>query len=166
MAKKRFRGKPRKLSGFITGALHPNVLRRMKVSEIDKNWFEVVGPLLAGKSSVCGIEGNELVVIACSSSVAQQIKMRAGTIISRVKAIWNIDISGLKVFVGRKERQKNSTHIVSTDIRIRPSKHEIQKELQLLENRLDDGKLARSIASLKATYRKRFGNGEKNRKSL
>ncbi len=164
MAKKRFRSRPRKLSGLITGALHPKVLKRMKISEISQNWIEVVGPLLAGKSSVSGLEEDHLVVIASSSSVAQQVKMRAGTVRERIKSIWDLDISGVKVYVGRQERKNSSSQQTRNTIRINPSPQDVKRELEYMEKRLDDEKLARALANLKATYRKRFGSDENSRK--
>lgn len=158
MAKRRFRSKPRKLSGFITGSLHPNVLRRMKVTEIGHHWVEVVGPLLAGKSSVSGLEEDQLVVMASSSSVAQQIKMRAGTIRQRIRDIWNIEVDGIKVYVGSRPKRPDVPHSPGKGPSMSPSSREIMQELDVLEDRLDNPKLARSLARLRAIYRKRFGN--------
>jgi len=159
MANRRFRSKPRKVSGFITSSLHPNVIKRMKVAEIGRNWNEVVGSTLASRSSVSGMDGERLLVVAYSSSYAQQIKMRAGTICRKIKYIWDIDFCGIAVFVGKeRSRPKNEDFSgESTGSMIKLSSLEIRQEMDVLKDKLNNKELARSIAGLKAIYRKRFG---------
>lgn len=166
MANRRFRSKPRKVSGFIEASLHPNAVRRIRVSEIRLRWDEVVGGTLAGKSSVSGIDGERLLVVAYSSSAAQQIKMRAGTICRRIKYTWNMDFSGISVFVGKERpRADGKLHVSEGPGRvIIPSKQEVRRELDIILDKLDDNELARSIAGLRAIYKKRF-SGKKELKS-
>lgn len=97
------RGRLLSISEILPGALPNRLALHLKIGEIKARWREVVDDALAGRTEPVMFEyGGEnmpptLVISARSPASAQKIKMLGRAIAARMKEIFDIEISNVRV---------------------------------------------------------------------
>jgi len=162
MIRKKFRKKdsPENISALLSVSMPPGTINRMKFEKVRQNWPNIVGSRLASKSRVVSMENRKISICASSPPAAQHIQMKSRAILSVLQKVWDLDIDGIRVFVGNvnsgknesPERKKNKT------TRIKVDQEEVRKEAKKIEDMIGNSSIASSLASLKVTCRTRFGN--------
>jgi hypothetical protein len=99
------RGTLRSVGEIIKSAMPHKLALHIMISEIKERWGEVVEPALTSRSSPvmfeyesCGVDVY-LLVQASSPAAAQRIKMLDGKISGKLKELWQIEITGVRVKV-------------------------------------------------------------------
>lgn len=162
MIRKRFRKKdsPENISALLSVSMPKGTINRMKFEKVRQNWSRIVGSRLASKSRVVSMEDRKISVCASSPPAAQHIQMKSRAILSVLQKVWNLDIDGIRVFVGNVNSGKNESserkEVKST--RIRVDQEEVRKEAERIQDMIGNSSIASSIASLKVTCKTRFGN--------
>lgn len=162
MIRKRFRKKdsPENISALLSVSMPPGTINRMKFEKVKQNWSSIVGSRLASKSRVVSMEDRKISVCASSPPAAQHIQMKSRAILSVLQKVWDLDIDGIRVFVGNVKSGKNESsgrkEVKST--RIRVDQEEVRKEAERIQDMIGNSSIASSIASLKVTCKTRFGN--------
>ncbi|MCH8274321.1 MAG: DUF721 domain-containing protein [Armatimonadetes bacterium] len=76
---------PRQLGGLLAQALgRPEILKRARAQAVARRWAECVGDILARKSAPERFDGTTLWVAVSSAPWAQELRMQAGAIMSRL----------------------------------------------------------------------------------
>lgn len=82
-------------------ALTPEIRRGLAVAGMASAWDGIVGEKLARRTAPEKIEKTTLTVVAADGAFAQEISMRGGTIARQITKRWGIEITSVKVRVGR-----------------------------------------------------------------
>ena len=98
------RGVLRSVGEILGGAMPQKLALHIRIAEIKERWAEVVDSALASRSEPVMFEhepdgGVYLLVSASSPAAAQRVKMLSGRISDKLKEIWRIDITGVRVKV-------------------------------------------------------------------
>lgn len=162
MIRKRFRKKdsPENISALLSVSMPKGTINRMKFEKVRQNWSRIVGSRLASKSRVVSMEDRKISVCASSPPAAQHIQMKSRAILSVLQKVWNLDIDGIRVFVGNVNsgRNESSERGKNKSTRIRVDQEEVRKEAERIQDMIGNSSIASSIASLKVTCKTRFGN--------
>ena len=127
-------------------------------------WSEIVGPALAARSCLTRIDGTVAIICASSPAAAQQFRMKGKKIINLLTDKGDVKVTSMKIYVGTLSSSKASAEGSGGSRMARKILPDL-REVRLIERELSDKdldpRLASSLASLMATYRKRFGRKEK-----
>jgi len=133
----------------------------MRVVEINRMWTEIVGPALAAGSCLIRIDGTIAVICASSPAAAQQLRMKGKKIITLLAGKGDVRVTSMKIYVGSLSSQQSPAQGSMKARKILPDAREVRVIERELSEQDMDPRIAGSLASLMATYRKRFGRKEK-----
>jgi len=101
------------------------------------------------------------IICASSPAAAQQLRMKGRKIITLLEAKGDVKVTSMKIYVGSLSSPQGPVEGSRIARKILPDLEEVRDiERELSEKDLDP-RLTTSLASLMATYRKRFGRKEK-----
>ena len=98
------RGTLRSVGEILGNAMPGKLALHFKVAEMKERWVEVVDKALASRSSPVMFEYEPdgsvfLLVRASSPAAAQRVNMLGGRISGKLKELWRIEITGVRVKV-------------------------------------------------------------------
>ncbi|MGC9372181.1 MAG: DUF721 domain-containing protein [Thermovirgaceae bacterium] len=138
-------------------ALTPEIRRGLAVAGMASAWDGIVGEKLARRTAPEKIEKTVLTVVAVDGAFAQEISMRGGSIAREITKRWGIEVTSVKVRVGRlpgkkggrKPAKKQKGAIRVPEKTVKASRSEIDSTVGR-----EDAEAA--LARLMALYRTRF----------
>ncbi len=159
-SRKRRHGEVATLGSLLLSSLSREQARMIQMAELCTRWSEVVGPLLAGKSAPESLLDGALMIVAANPSYAQEIGMRGGDIASLVREKWSLEVSSVKVRVGKPKTVRKSAGPRRKSSPVKPDPEEIAACRDRIEEIVPRDDIAEGLARLMAQYRKRFGGKE------
>jgi len=138
-------------------SLPEEAIQRIRVQEINGSWSEFVGPALAEKSRLVRVDGRNALICASSPSAAQQLRMRGKKLLTLLQTKGGLNISVIKVYLGSTTSSQHKKNLSRTSRKILPTLDEVRQAEEDISGDHLDPEVAHSLASLIATYRKRFG---------
>lgn len=146
--------KTRRLGDVLASNLPPAVLTAMSIGELVKSWESIAGPKIGKKSRPVSIEGDILVVVCETPSVAHVLYMMGGAASRRIENRWKLGIRGIRAVVGKTEKNREIRKKESS--RLEPSPSVVQACLDYAGEKIDRPDVAQALASLMATYMRKF----------
>ncbi|MDD2378998.1 MULTISPECIES: DUF721 domain-containing protein [Aminobacterium] len=134
-----------------------NGKKHILLSHVAQHWQKIVGNVLSKRSRPFAIEGTLLCIRAESPAAAQRLSMMGATIAQKVSKEWDLPVSGVKVVIGKISARRIPKTTGKKQVLITPRADEISKNLERLKDRIDDPDIAISLATLMATWNRRFG---------
>jgi len=99
----RERGTLRPVGEILESAIPHRLALHLKIGEMKKRWGEITDSVLASRSFPVMFEyepdGIYLLVSASSPAAAQRVKMFSGEIAGKLRELWQIEITGVRVKV-------------------------------------------------------------------
>lgn len=148
-------------------SLPPAMVAGIRLASLAEGWADLAGTL-GRRSRPLRLEKGELVVLAETPAVAQQLRMRGGDLCRKIREKWNLQVQAIRPIVG-KGRPSPSSRKAAVPRRL-PSivvgQNEVQEALEEIRGTIGREDILFSLARLMATYRKRFGGpGKRNKRS-
>ncbi|MFP4482422.1 MAG: DUF721 domain-containing protein [Thermovirgaceae bacterium] len=143
----------------IEEALTPEIRRGLAVAGMAFAWAGIVGDKLARRTAPEKIEKTVLTVVASNGAFAQEISMRGGSIAREIMERWGIEVTSVKVRVGRlpgKKGQKRTGRRQKEKIKV-PEKA-LQASRSEIDRTVGREDAEEALARLMALYRTRFGS--------
>lgn len=146
------------LSSVISSNLPPAFKIAFKISEMERNWQEVVGKRLFSHTYPVSIDRSGLVVICDSPAAAQMLKMGATTYLHRIEEKFSVRFQGIRVVVSKIERKRKIVKRRARPLMV--SKKSVEEALSYIVTKVKDEKLAMSIAKAQAAAQTLYGKGK------
>lgn len=156
----RRRNEASSIAALLGRSFSPAAKKNILLSHVAQRWEEVVGKTLAKKSQPFALEGTQLCIRAESPIAAQRLSMMGAIVAKKVRDGWDLPVCEVKVIVGNV-RQKTIKTAQRKREYISPRTEDISKNLERVKDRIDDPDIALSLASLMATWSRRFGQKNK-----
>lgn len=157
------RGRRRKNQGvarvgsLLLSSLSKDQSRMLLMADLCSRWAEVVGPRLADNCCPGSIIDGILTVVISRSVFSQEIAMRGGDITAAVRDGWGLDVSGVRVQMGRLHRKRPDRKPGKGSGTVIPESSEVDACLDRIRPVVPRDDVAEDLARLMALYRKRFG---------
>lgn len=139
-------------------SLPPGMAAGMRLASLAEGWVDLAGNL-GRRSRPLRLEQGELVVLAETPAVAQQLRMRGGGLCRKIREKWNLQVLAIRPIVGKGSSPQSSRNV--TPPRRLPSvvvgQKDVQEALEEIRGTIEREDVLVSLARLMATYRKRFG---------
>ncbi len=143
---------------YLTRTLPSGIATGISLASLAEDWPRLAGPP-GRRSRPFRMEQDELVVMAETPAVAQQLRMRGGDLCRKIRAKWNLQVRSIRPVVGKGHRPRPSV-----DSRSKQKRHsfsvrerDVQEALEEIRGTIGKEDVLLSLARLMATYRKRFG---------
>jgi hypothetical protein len=160
MAQKRnLNGSAQAIGSVIATHLPPVFQIACRLSDMERRWGEVVGPRLAERTKPVSLEHN-VVIVACESpAAAQMIQMGAGSILTRVKNLFGLELPGIKAVVRRVERPRKPSPKRRRELYVSPKA--VDKAYAEASEIIHDQETAMAMARMRAAAEAKYGRGRK-----
>ncbi|HPD97096.1 MAG TPA: DUF721 domain-containing protein [Synergistales bacterium] len=155
----RRKGEVSAVGSLLLSSLSKEQSRMLLLADLATRWEEVVGPNRGGKSSPGSLVDGNLVVTAVSPSCAQDIRMRAGDLVLKIREKWGLDVSSITVRVGKVKKDRHLPGKARKSSVVLPEPESIDECREKIRGVIPREDVEEGLARLMAQYRKRFGGG-------
>lgn len=159
-SRRRRHGEVAPVGSLLFSSLSKEQARMMLMADLCSRWREAVGDKIGRISSVESLLDGVLTVVAATPYCAQEIGMRGGDIASAVRERWGLEVSSVRVRVGKTLAQQKPGEKNRKRPPVRPDPEEIASCREKIGKIALAGDIAEGLARLMAQYRKRFGGKE------
>jgi hypothetical protein len=145
------------VGSLLLSSLSTDQSRMLLMADLCSRWPEVVGPRLGDNSSPGSIIDGVLTVVVSRSIFSHEISMRGGDITTAVREGWGLDVSGVRVQVGKVRRKQPDRKPKKGAGPVTPERTEVDACLDRVKHVVSRDDVAENLARLMVLYRKRFG---------
>ena len=156
-SRRRRQGEVAPVGSLLLSSLSKEQARMMLMADLCSRWSEAVGEKIGRSSAPESLVDGVLTVVAASPYCAQERGMRGGDIASAVRDRWSLEVSSVRVRVGKPGISRKPGAKERKRAPVRPAPEEIASCREKIGGIIPGGEIAESLARLMAQYRKRFG---------
>lgn len=147
---------------YIGNSLTPEVMKGIRLAGLAEEWPRIAGP--PGRMSrPLRMERGELVVLAETPAVAQQLRMRGGDLCRKIREACSLEVRAIRPIVGQRRPSPPARRPQGAERKppLAVGEREVQEAVDELRGTIGNEDVLVSLARLMATYRKRFGGSGK-----
>ncbi len=159
-SRRRRQGEVAPVGSLLLSSLSKEQARMMLMADLCSRWREAVGDKIGRISSVESLLDGVLTVVAATPYCAQEIGMRGGYIASAVRERWGLEVSSVRVRVGKTQAPQKPGEKNRKRPPVRPDPEEIASCREKIGGIVQRDDITEGLARLMAQYRKRFGGKE------
>lgn len=128
------------------------------LAETERQWDEIAGPRLAGRTRPLSLDRDVLVVACETPAAAQMVNMSGGTLAARVKDAAGLDLMGVRAVVRRLAPRRART-APPRGRRLSPAKKDVDAAFARVSAVVRDPEVALAVARAEAAAKARWGGG-------
>lgn len=159
-SRRRRQGGVAPVGSLLLSSLSKEQAMMMLMADLCSRWREAVGEKIGRISSPESLLDGVLTVVAATPYCAQEIGMRGGDIASAVKEKWSLEVSSVRVRVGKPQTPQKPRDKNRKKPPVRPDPEEIESCREKIGGIVPRDDITEDLARLMAQYRKRFGGKE------